>query len=59
MEDVRPYDLRIAFTSRLVTSEAGHRTIMCPRHTQANVLIKHYAHVMYGKQKELLKDVFG
>lgn len=58
--DVRPYDLRKAFTSRLVASGADLRTIMSlTGHTQVAVLIKHYAHVMDGKQKELLASVFG
>ena len=29
------------------------------RHTQVAVLIKHYAQVMDGKQKEVLDKVFG
>lgn len=60
LEDVRPYDLRKAFTSRLVASGADLKTIMSiTGHTQINVLIKHYAHVMDGKQKEVLDMVFG
>lgn len=47
MKDVRPYDLRKAFASRLVASGADLKTIMSiTGHTQINVLMKHYAHVI-------------
>jgi len=60
LTDVRPYDLRKSFTSRLVASGADLRTIMSiTGHTQINVLIRHYAHVLDGKQKEVLDRVFG
>lgn len=60
ISDVRPYDLRKAFISRLVASGADLRTIMSiTGHTQVTVLMKHYAHVMDGKQKQVLKEVFG
>jgi len=60
LPDIRPYDLRKAFTSRLVASGADLRTIMSiTGHTQVTVLMKHYAHVMEGKQKAVLEDVFG
>lgn len=60
LEDVRPYDLRKAFASRLVASGADLRTVMSlTGHTQVAVLLKHYAHVMDGKQKEVLDKVFG
>jgi site-specific recombinase XerD len=60
VKDVRPYDLRKAFASRLVASGADLRTIMSlTGHTQVAVLIKHYAQVMDGKQKEVLDKVFG
>lgn len=60
LSDARPYDLRKAFASRLVASGADLKTIMSiTGHTQINVLMKHYAHVMDGKQKEVLDKVFG
>jgi integrase len=60
VRDVRPYDLRKAFATRLVASGADLRTIMSlTGHTQVAVLIKHYAQVMDGKQKEVLDKVFG
>jgi integrase len=60
VEDVRVYDLRKAFISRLVASGADLRTVMSiTGHTQVNVLMRHYANVMDGKQKEALKMAFG
>ena len=60
VEDVRVYDLRKAFISRLVASGADLRTVMSiTGHTQVNVLMRHYAHVMDGKQKEALEKAFG
>lgn len=60
VEDVRVYDLRKAFITRLVASGADLRTVMSiTGHTQVNVLMKHYAHVMDGKQKEVLERAFG
>lgn len=60
VKDVRPYDLRKVFATRLVASGADLRTIMSlTGHTQVAVLIKHYAQVMDGKQKEVLDKVFG
>jgi site-specific recombinase XerD len=60
LTDVRPYDLRKAFISRLVASGADLKTVMSiTGHTQVAVLLKHYAQVMEGKQKELLSSVFG
>ncbi|TIU52606.1 MAG: site-specific integrase, partial [Mesorhizobium sp.] len=57
---VRPYDLRKAFASRLVASGADLRTVMSlTGHTQVAVLLKHYAHVMDGKQREVLEKAFG
>ncbi|TIT63488.1 MAG: DUF4102 domain-containing protein [Mesorhizobium sp.] len=58
--DVRPYDLRKAFASRLVASGADLKTVMSlTGHTQVAVLLKHYAHVMDGKQTEALEKAFG
>ncbi|TIU43440.1 MAG: hypothetical protein E5W31_03530, partial [Mesorhizobium sp.] len=60
LTDVRPYDLRKAFASRLVASGADLRTVMSlTGHTQVAVLLKHYAHVMDGKQREVLEKAFG
>lgn len=60
LSDVRPYDLRKAFISRLVASGADLKTVMSiTGHTQVAVLMKHYAQVMEGKQKEVLDKVFG
>jgi integrase len=60
VKDVRPYDLRKAFASRLVASGADLKTVMSlTGHTQVNVLMRHYAQLMDGKQKEVLEKVFG
>jgi len=58
--NARPYDLRKAFASRLLASGTDLRTVMSlTGHTQVNVLLKHYTHVMPGKQREALEKVFG
>lgn len=63
--DVRPYDLRKAFTSRILAAGIDLKTVMSlTGHTQVAVLLKHYAHVMPDKQQEALgvlrwKDAAG
>jgi len=60
LEDARPYDLRKAFASRLVAAGVDMTTVMSlTGHTQIQVLLKHYSHVMEGKQREALGKVFG
>jgi len=59
LTDVRPYDLRKAFASRLIAAGVDITTVMSlTGHTQVQVLLKHYSHVMEGKQREALGKVF-
>jgi integrase len=54
--NARPYDLRKAFASRLMASGADIKTVIrLTGHTQANVLLRHYAQVVPNKQGEALE----
>lgn len=55
----RPYDLRKAFITRLVTTgEVDLRTVMAlTGHTQPGMLMKHYAQAVPKKQQEALKKL--
>lgn len=57
-ENTRPYDLRKAFITRLVGSEADLRTVMAlTGHSQVAMVMKHYAQAVQQKQTEALKKL--
>ena len=59
LEDVRLYDLRRTFATRLMASGADLATVMqATGHTTVNVLLRHYAHAVDDKQKAAVTGLF-
>ena len=59
LEDARIYDLRKTFATLLLARGVDLRTVMAlTGHTQAQTLLKHYAHTVPGKQREALQGLF-
>jgi integrase len=57
-QNTRPYDLRKAFATRLMATGSDLRTVMSlTGHSQASVLLKHYAQVQVGSQREALRKM--
>ena len=59
LENARIYDLRKTFATLLLARGVDLRTVMAlTGHTQAQTLLKHYAHAVPGKQREALQGLF-
>ena len=57
--NTRPYDLRKAFATRLMSSGADLRTVMSlTGHSQPGVLLRHYAQADESQQRKALEEAF-